>query len=345
MGSDFIKLNLQQIESITLGAIRVTEEADGFHFYRFTREQEQLYVGRKADFDKKVPATTGVQLSFRTDSKELFLKINVKPGANRRYFAMDIFVNDERVDYIANFDNAEALADLQYSALALPLGEYEKTVALGDGEKTVCVYFPWSTQTMLQQISLTEGATIEPVKPAKKMLAFGDSITQGYDALHPSNTYISKLAKHLGAEVYNKAIGAEVFFPELAATKESFVPDYITVAYGTNDWYSANSKEQFLQRCEDFFKNITQTYPDTPILAITPIWRAAWLETKPTGAFDSVDGLIRDIAEKYENVTVVSGMELVEHDPEAFADRILHPTDEGFRQYYENLLKYIKDPA
>ena len=46
----------------------------------------------------------------------------------------------------------------------------------------------------------------------------------------------ARLADALGAEEVNKAIGGECFFPELAATKEDFQPEYITVAYGTNDW-------------------------------------------------------------------------------------------------------------
>ena len=36
---------------------------------------------------------------------------------------------------------------------------------------------------------------IAAVKPAKKMLCFGDSITQGYDAAYASNSYIARLAR------------------------------------------------------------------------------------------------------------------------------------------------------
>lgn len=334
-------LNLQQVQDITLGAARVTEEADGYYFYRFTEEQQKLYEERNPKLARKGLSTTGIQLSFRTDSEELYLKITAKPGSGRSYFAMEVFVNDQRVDCIANFDNAELLADLEYAEMELPLGEYEKTIALGEGEKTVRVVLPWSTQTVIQEIALTEGATLEPVKPSKKLLAFGDSITQGFDALYPSSKYISRLAEYWDAEEYNKAVGGEVFFPELAATKEEITPDYITVAYGTNDWNSLESKELFLQQCGDFFKNLRSTYPDTPILVITPIWRKLYISVKPTGSFDSVDGLIRSVVEQYENVTVVSGMNLVEHDLEIFADRALHPSDKGFSQYYDNLIKAL----
>lgn len=336
-----MKLNKNQIEKVTLGADRVTEDTDGFHFHRFTQEQEKLYEGRNPDFDKKVLSTTGVQLAFRTDSRELYLKIDVKPGANRTYFALEIFVDDEKVDTIANFKNARELSGTNYTTMNFPLGVFEKRISLGLGEKTVRIVLPWSMQTVIKEIALPVGATLEPVKPSKKWLIFGDSITQGYDALYPSNKYISRLVNYFGAEEYNKAIGGEVFFPELAETKEPFTPDQILVAYGTNDWNLAKTKELFLQRCKDFFRNLTNTYPHTPICVITPIWRGEWQETRPAGAFTDVDGLIRSMVETYENVTVVSGMDLVEHDIKYFADRRIHPNDEGFAQYYKNLLKVL----
>lgn len=334
-----MKLNKSQIEKVTLGAVRVTEEADGFHFYRFSQEQEKLYEGRNPDFDKKVLSTTGVQLAFRTDSRELYLKIDVKPGANRTYFALEIFVDDKKVDTIANFKNFRELSGTNYTTMNFPLGVFEKRISLGVGEKTVRIVLPWSMQTVIKEIALPVGATLEPVKPSKKWLIFGDSITQGYDALYPSNKYISHLANHFGAEEYNKAIGGEVFFPELAETKEPFTPDQILVAYGTNDWNLAKTKELFLQRCKDFFRNLTNTYPHTPILVITPTWRGEWQEMRPAGAFTDVDGLIRGVAEQYKNVTVVSGMDFIEHDIKYFADRRIHPNDEGFDQYCKNLMK------
>ena len=54
------------------------------------------------------------------------------------------------------------------------------------------------------------------------------------------------------AEEYNKAIGGDVFFPSLAATREDFEPDYITVAYGTNDW-SKCPREALEENCKNFY--------------------------------------------------------------------------------------------
>ena len=76
------------------------------------------------------------------------------------------------------------------------------------------------------------------------MIMFGDSITHGYDALNPSFSYANRLADLLNADFVNKGIGGERFFPTLAQLKDDIEPDYITVAYGTNDW-AHSPKEVF----------------------------------------------------------------------------------------------------
>ena len=69
-----------------------------------------------------------------------------------------------------------------------------------------------------------------------RLLAFGDSITQGVDVVHPSLAYAPTLARLMDADSRNKGIGGEVFFPALLEEKEDLDPDFVTVAYGSNDW-------------------------------------------------------------------------------------------------------------
>ena len=88
-----MNLNLQQIKSITLGAVSITKEENGFHFYRFTQEQMNLYRRVSEDFSKKTQSTSGVQLRFETDSKTLQLSGTIRPGSSRKYYAFDVFVN------------------------------------------------------------------------------------------------------------------------------------------------------------------------------------------------------------------------------------------------------------
>ena len=265
-----MKLTLNQIREITKGAVRIEEENGEIRFYRFTKEQEELYKVTNEDFYIKTFATAGVKLCFKTDTKSLYLKVNTQKASSRRYFSFDIYADGRYVDWLDNFSDIEL--PVNYTTVELPLGSFSKTVQFEDGIKTVCIYFPWSVAAAIEEISVDDGCLIEPISIPKRILVYGDSITHGYDALHPYNRYASRFAEALGAEEVNKAIGGEMFFPELAKLKDDFVPDYITVAYGTNDWNKID-EETFKNNCRDFYTTLSKNYPDSQIFAITPIWR------------------------------------------------------------------------
>lgn len=173
------------------------------------------------------------------------------------------------------------------------------------------------------------------------MLIYGDSITHGYDVLRPSVHYTARLAEMLGAEGFNKAIGGEKFFPRLAELKDDFTPEYITVAYGTNDW-RWHDRDTFNKNCLDFFTALTKNYPDSKIFAITPIWRKDCEVKTAFGAFGDAEKDIIKSVESFKNVTVISGSDLVPKDEKYYADFRLHPNDEGFGFYHKNLSLKIK---
>ena len=181
------------------------------------------------------------------------------------------------------------------------------------------------------------------VKPKKKILVFGDSITQGYDALHPHKRYAARLADALNAEEINKAIGAEVFVPELAEICEDFCPDYISVAYGTNDW-SKTGFSDFKSRCEKFFRILARKYPKSRIFAITPTWRKDYAQSRQGWDFSEVEKTIYEMAEKHDNITPIRGFGFIPHSEIYFSDLYLHPNDDGFNEYADSLISEIKKP-
>lgn len=335
-----IRLNLEQITKIAKGTVRIDEDNGAVKFYRFTKEQEELYKERSADFYKKTFASAGVKLLFKTDSKNLFLKVVMDKGSSRTYFSFDVFVNGKLLDNLDNFSGIDLPVD--YTVTSLQLGEFSKNFELGEGEKTVCIYFPWSMQVKLTELSIDDGAFIEPISSEKKMLTFGDSITQGYDALRPSMRYAARVAECLGAEEISKAIGGEVFFPSLAETKESFAPDYITVAYGTNDWGKKTRKE-FVEDCQAFYTALSKNYPSAQIFAITPIWRKDCYGEREFGIFADIGKEIANAVDSLDNVTLISGFDFVPKDESYFADLRLHPNDKGFNFYFEKLSAKIME--
>lgn len=333
-------LGLDQIREITCGAVRMEQTAGGVRFYRFTQEQHDLYSQKQIGLFEKSQATAGVKLCFKTDSKRLYFKALFENAYSRTYFSVDVFVNGTMIDCLDNYSDQTLPKD--YTQINFPVGVYEKTFELGAGMKTVTVHLPWNKKVELQAFGLDDGAGVIPVRPEKKLLAFGDSITQGFDSLRPSRRYVARLADALGAEEFNKAVGAECYFPELAAAKEGFTPDYITVAYGTNDWNSL-TPDVFEDRVRRFYTNLLTAYPKAKVFAISPIWRPNWTEIKAFSSFGDIEQGIREATKGADNVTVISGFDLVPHDSDYYGDLRLHPNAEGFDHYFQNLWNKIKD--
>jgi len=334
-----MRLSVEELKKITWGAARVCEEDGGVCFHRFTQEQEDLYERTDADFFKKCKAPAGVRLVFRTDSRKLAMKVQISKATARAYFSFDVFADGKPVGYLDNFTGAELPKD--YTTAELPWGTYSKEFDLDEGEKTVTVYMPWGLRVVLEEFRLDDGATVIPVRREKKLLAFGDSITQGYDALRSSMRYAGMLADSLEAEEFNKAIGGEVFFPELAALKDDFEPDYISVAYGTNDWGKV-SAEHFERCCGEFYRNLSVNYPNAKIFAITPIWRKDIPDWPERGPFERIAARIREVVADLPNVTLIEGWAFVPADESYYADLRLHPNDKGFAEYHKNLWKAIQ---
>lgn len=333
-----MKLNFTEINDITQGAVRIAENDGVFKFYRFSEEQENLYL-KNPDLLRKTFSTAGIQMEFKTDGDSIYLKVNTFEGTTRTYFSYDIFVNDKLIGCLKNFSDNERI--FGNPTKHFPLGKFEKEFDLGVGEKVVRIVFPWSVVSEIEELRISGATFVEPVIKNKTIIMYGDSITHGYDALHPSQSYSVRLAHAINAQLYNKAIGGEFFCPKLAKLKDSFVPDYITVAYGTNDWNKSH-KDHFINRCGEFFSELSKNYPSTKIFAISPIWRKNFEEKRDFVNFGEVEKIISDICTEFENIDFISGWDFVPHNEKYFADLELHPNDEGFGLYFDALYNVLK---
>ena len=330
-GNEAMKLTLKEITEITRGTVRITENNGVFSFYRFTEQQTEAYRTASPDnFYKKSFATAGVRLAFKTDSTAFGFDFQLTSASSRPYAYFDVYVND---------------------ALAHHFGVEGKTmkgssisISLPEGEKKVEIFFPFSYSAQISNVEIDDGATLSGVTRPKKMISFGDSITHGYDAIYPSLSYASRLASLLNAEQVNKGIGGEKFFPALLDEKDPFDPDYITVAYGTNDWNSKLiSHDTFEANCREFYSRLSKMYPSAKIFAIAPIWRLDGNRTNSGfGApVTEVYPLIKEICKDLPNVTVIDAYTFVPHRKEFFSDLRVHPNDLGFGLYAEELYKKI----
>ena len=335
-----MQLTFDQIRAVTVGAVDFEETKDYLQPYRFTKAQREFTAYADRYYHRGM-AAAGICFGFETDSESLSLEMECLSTQVRDYFSFEVFVDGKLVGYLDNFPE-EGLPSQHYhlTQLEKPEGIFNKTFVLGAGQKLVRVNFPWSKLVRIRSVSLDNGATLVPVKKDKKLLAFGDSITHGMDAYRPSQRYIAQLADFLGADEYNKAIAGETYCPGLAACRDDFTPDYITVAYGANDW-SLKSKEDLERNSRLFYANLQKNYPGVPVFVITPIWRADREESRPFGSFDDVEATIRKNAADFPQIQVIRGYDLVPHDTKYFVEAKLHPTTEGFAHYGKNLCAQI----
>ncbi len=324
-----MKLTLEQIKKITVGAVDVVECELGFAFRRFTKEQSEYYaIYRDNTYLKKTNSAAGVRLSLLTDSKTLSFEYAVRvdecpTGGMARF---DLYIDGVMHDH---FGIVEGDADKYVS------------LELGEGVKHVEVYLPWTKQVYLSNVCLDDGASYSPAKRSRTLLAYGDSITHGYFAQYPSLAYSVKLARMLDADIYNKAIGGDRFFPELLTLDEPIKPDIITVAYGTNDW-ARHKRSTVERRSRDFLLKLSEKFPNAKIFAITPLWRDRADEPrfmkKFGGYVTEVKGIIEENCKDLANVTVIDGGRLMPHTHDFFTDG-LHPNDLGMCLYADNLYR------
>lgn len=328
-------LDVDKIKEIATGVEEV-ECLDGeVIFRRFTRQEIETYelYDRDPRFAPKVYTTSGVRLDFETDADEVVLSGRVMSGCSARvYFYFDVYVNGTIREH---FGEEQALSGVPYF-------EFSYRAQLGEGNKSVSIYFPFTSQARIREVELSGASYVRPQKKREVMLAYGDSITQGFDASYPSLTYASVISRVLSLEIINKAVGGERFFPQLLRTDDVSEPKYILVAYGSNDW-AKSEREEFEVDCAEFFEELVRKYPQKQIFVLTPIWRGNAWHTQKCSTYESVGEYIKQVCSRYPNIRVVDGQRISANNKYFYYDKYLHPNDMGAMVIGHALSDIIKE--
>ena len=317
------------LREATKGAFSIENNAGEFTFHRFAKFQEDYYLETSPrDFYLKTAATSGVRLDFTTDSENFGFGYRIRSASSRTFYFFDIYLDGVMVLHRGEKD------------MWINTGRID--MKLPEGEHRITVWLPCLCAAYLYDITLDDGASFSPVKATRKMICFGDSITQGYDAEYPSMAYTNRLAAHFDADMLNLAIGGEKFVPGILDGEfaGSFKPDLITVAYGTNDW-SGFERQLFLDRCDAFLEKLAEFYPDSKRFVITPLWRADKGRITKVGRFEDALAYIAEKAAECGHY-VIDGTVLTPHVSGFYSDLRLHPNDLGYEEYTRNLIPQIE---
>lgn len=324
-----MQVNFETLKSAVFGAQRIKVENDALTLNRFT-DKQQSFIDLNPDevrlMKEKGQTTAGICFDFHTDSQNLKISVNSYIKTAQTLCYVDVLVNGEIVAHDGYNENE--------------CKSFTIKTSLGKGEKRVTIYMPNLFGAKVTEFELDDGATFVPYEEQNKFLFHGDSITQGYSAEYPSKSYANIISRTLNAHCVNQAIGGAVFNADLI-DDVGFTPDKIFVAYGTNDW---SKHKDFTNNSLAFFAKLKEVYKDSKIYVITPIWRGNIKEKTKTAqcSFKKMRSIIEKNALIY-GLTVVDGDKLVPHDPKFFMQDVLHPNDEGFKHYAQNLCRIIKD--
>lgn len=306
-----MKLTLEQIKNLTVGAVDIEQTADGIFFYKMQKCQIDAFYVLSDILGFRAKTTTGIRLDFETDSK--FLAFDVKSGAKFEY-----------------------LID----------GVYQGTVAINDSRAKlelaapcrVTLVFPSHDVGVIDNVELSDGASAVRHKFDKKVLFIGDSITQGWNSGIDTLSYAYRTSFALNFDSVIQGVGGAYYHASTFADS-GFDPDTVIVAYGTNDVWHFGTKDEMAMQLRAYLGLVKETYKQSKIYAISPIWVSGGSEEKRMG---NLWECYRFIAEEIEKCGVehIRGLDLVPHERRYFADD-LHPNKDGFGEYAGKLVKIL----
>lgn len=288
------------------------EETDGIlHMYKCLREQISAYWKLSDNLGEWSARTTGVRLDFVTNSSFFEFKIIV----GKKF---ELFVNGVREDFIESGEGSV----------------FCKTLDNSKGENRLTLIFPNHEAGAIDEVAIENGVSYSRYKHTygKKILFFGDSITQGWDTKYDSNCYAYQVSLRYDADTVIFGVGGAYFHGSIAPSHDDYHPDVVIVALGAND--HRFGIEKLDENMHAFLDRIVPVYKNSQIIGMSPIGGVGHGD-EPT----DFDIRIAEIFAEY-GIECISARPLVSPDADNFADRY-HPNDKGYIEYADNLMPIL----
>lgn len=206
--------------------------------------------------------------------------------------------------------------------------------------RTMEVILPYADTVSFLGLGLPEGAELFAVPREKlpRYVAYGDSITQGFRATSPVETYPMRLARAKKWELINMGFGSRRTTIPDGSVLARLKPDIVTMLIGVNDCLSAKLVARYAADAAGLITEFRRAMPRAPVFFITPLPVAEPAKWKNSGNLDAYRSAATLALTKLRdaNLHIIDGTTLVEPKPALFTDG-LHPNASGFEIIAKNL--------
>ena len=198
---------------------------------------------------------SGIRICFRSDTERIAFEIEPDEDSWLNW-KVDLCINGE-------FHSAvELKADSHFAFENLP-----------GGMKDIEMWLPQGRPFKLKDISVTDGATVEPLPDTRPMwVTYGSSITHCFYSERPTQTWPAIVAKQAGYNLMNLGFSGNCHMDiPVALTMRDLPADYLSMCVGINISGGSLSQRTFRQSITGFGLIIREKHPETPFVIMSPI--------------------------------------------------------------------------
>jgi len=317
-----MKLSINTVKKFIKGAIYFEEENGYLIPYKYSKAQIEHMASPSYDHGWRWRAkiSGGIRLELVTDATALSFDY-MASHSHERANTVDLYVDNV---LFAVYEIKDRLkGNISFS--------------MPSGSKKISLFFP--CESTLRIKSFTINGKYKTVKDKGcRLLVLGDSITQGAGPEIGSASYLNTLARQLNVTVLGQGVGGYRYEPRDLMKIDGFEPDRIIVFLGTNYYDTPKEQYDYEWAVNEYYKRLTEIYPNVPILSITPLWRNNNVDFH---RFYWCINIIKKACSHYKQISVIDGFTLVPNVDQCFSDGV-HPNAYGSLCLADNLMAFMK---
>ncbi|MCK4919656.1 MAG: hypothetical protein KAS71_01340 [Bacteroidales bacterium] len=330
---DTIELDNPNI--IVSGSNYTQRTRDTIHFQRFSDELLAMSLLESRLNAVKAHTTTGIVISFKTDSPVIQMQFTVMEGENRGHnFAL--------------YQDGVFTKEFSFSSTAGPDLIMDFSSQSPGNEVLYEISMPNWSITSLTGLKLEEGYDLSDPDSLNKAVyvAYGNSITHGTGQAGTYKTYPFLVSEDMDYELFNLAVGgAKTSVAVAQMLRDDFEQiDVLTMLIGYNDYNGEGIDTiEYRSRYMQFLRTFREVHDSTSIHCLSMTYTTNTISVKTGISSDDFRAVVRHIvaelnAEGDHNIFFIEGDEI---SSELNLNDVVHFSEEGALLFAGDLSRAI----